>query len=145
MLPPHPTNLSPQDANILLNFVTNGVSLDIIAKSHYAMTEERLAYYNEAKRIHDAEVTRCGTCKFEFFDEPEEERIMPRRMNQIQMAVMHEIPWQEMELDPPLNPQEIEFFESTKATYDEMVAKYGSCEFQPVELDWDEIPDIYHD
>lgn len=71
--------------------------------------------------------------------------VNPRRINQMYVAIEHGIPWQEMELDPPLNDEEIEFFEGVKRDYDEMVARYGSCSLEPVELNWEDVPEIYHD
>lgn len=69
--------------------------------------------------------------------------INARRINQMYAAIEHGVRWQDMELDPPLNAEEIEFFEGVKKDYDETVEKYGSCQFEPVELNWEDIPDIY--
>lgn len=71
--------------------------------------------------------------------------INPRRENQMYQAIQAGIPWQEMTLTPPLNDEEIEFFEAVKKEYDEVVAEFGSCELAPAELNWEDIPDIYHD
>ena len=71
--------------------------------------------------------------------------INPRRINQMYQAIEHGIPWQEMELEPPLSDEEIEFFEDVKREYDETVTEFGSCSLEPVELNWEDIPDIYHD
>ena len=68
-----------------------------------------------------------------------------RRINQMYIAIMNGVPWQDMTLDPPLDKEEIEFVEAVKAEYDEDVAKYGSCSLQPVEINWEDIPEIYHD
>ena len=69
----------------------------------------------------------------------------PRRINQMYAAIMNGVRWQDMQLDPPLSDEEIGFFEDVKAEYDEDVARYGSCELQPAELNWEDVPDIYHD
>ena len=75
-----------------------------------------------------------------------ETMINPRRINQMYQAIMAGVRWQELKLDPPLNDEEIEFFEDVKQEYDETVAEFGSCELQPAELNWEDIPgDIYHD
>lgn len=71
--------------------------------------------------------------------------INPRRINQMYAAIMGGVPWQDMELDPPLSDEEIALFEAVKEEYDEDVARYGSCELQPVELNWEDIPDVYGD
>lgn len=71
--------------------------------------------------------------------------IDPRRENQMMAAIMAGIPWRDMELDPPLDEEEVAFFEAVRQEHAEMVAEYGSCALQPSELDWDEIPDVYHD
>ena len=60
--------------------------------------------------------------------------INPRRINQMYVAIMNGVPWQDMRLDPPLDEEEIEFFEAVKEEYDEDVAKYGSCELQLLDL-----------
>jgi hypothetical protein len=60
--------------------------------------------------------------------------INPRRINQMYVAIMHGVPWQDMRIDPPLDEEEIEFFEAVKEEYDEDVAKYGSCELQLLDL-----------
>lgn len=71
--------------------------------------------------------------------------INPRRINQMYQAIMAGVPWQDMTLDPPLNDEEIEFYGGVKEDYDKEVARWGSCVLQPAELNWEDIPDIYHD